>query len=221
LQSDPRKTRQNESYSKPQSDFESQPMDNLTDMTVIKTETDGLSRNLNIKGKEPSAGSKPRSSNASRSPHDRHHKARRSQTKNSFSKPPNPSSDKNVQIRNKNKPDLFKKNKNAPSHSKSKISDRSQASSPNKPRRTSNRDFGQYYKDRNNISTDQKSKLLVPNKYAYRKNMSEGGLCTDKEIKGMNALEKVQFFLKTYWAEPLDLLQMYKRNAIMHAYIKD
>jgi hypothetical protein len=190
-------------------------------MTVIKTETDGLSRNLNIKGKEPSGGSKPRSSNHSRSPKYRHHKAQRSQTKNSFSKPPNPSTDKNLQQKNKNKPDLFKKNKNFPNHSKSKISDHSQASSPTRRRRTSNQDFGQYYKDRNNISTDQKNKLIVPNKYAYRKNMSEGGLCNEKEIKGMNALEKVQFFLKTYWNEPLDLLQMYKRNAIMHAYIKD
>jgi hypothetical protein len=177
------KNRQNESYSKPQSDFESMPMDNLTDMTVMKTETDGLSRNLNLRGKDPSAGSKPKSSNASRSPKDQRHKARRSQTKNSFSKPPNPNPEQHY----KNKPDLFKKNKNAPSHSKSKISDRSQASSPNKRRRTSNQDFGQYYKDRNPAQDDQQNKLIVPNKYAYRKNMSEGGLCSDKEIKGMNA----------------------------------
>jgi hypothetical protein len=177
------KNRQNESYSKPQSDFESMPMDNLTDMTVMKTETDGLSRNLNLRGKAPSSHSKPKSSNGSHSPNNQRHKARRSHQKNSFSRPPNP----NPQEHSKNKPDLFKKNKNAPSHSKSKISDRSQASSPNKRRRTSNQDFGQYYKDRNNISNDQQSKAIVPNKYAYRKNMSEGGLCTDKEIKGMNA----------------------------------
>ena len=124
------------------------------------------------------------------------------------------------------KPDLFKKNDRSSvlsNNTKERVKkSRSRPQSNIEQKTPKSNNFGAYYRSKNpnnsSLCSTTEEKTLLTNK--MKKNYSEGGIKFN-HTRDKATLENVKYFLDNEWDEPFDLLKLYKRNAIMHNYIRD